>query len=474
MFVVLSISVHTLDSGHPLLADLGLEASVSADIKSLGAKYRSAAMKCLAADHFLWRHNLHTVQALVLLIYPISHAHGPSWALLGATFNISVSIGCHIDPSQLKLDPVRSELRRRCWAGLMSLYAFQNTYLGNIAPMKLTANVCFPADLDDEKISLRNKAQHPVEGSEQKPPSIMSYNLFNFKLFSLASDVHQFARYGGDSNALRELERKISEKGRELESRFEDEQQLRIYHLVHRHILNIYMHSLRLVLYRTYVQPHGSLPDGVMLQPQNHVFQSREHCRMSAMTILRDHETLCCIDDFKPYRWFVYSLGSFQAFVAATILVVLLASEDDVTAPHRIQISEALQSCQARFEQMAARSDLCSKAAAILRRLLPARPATNRDPEPPGLHHHSSGTGAECKMCRSGNGQFANRHVAPTTWIAQPGFEYDGEVANMDPPSVFNFPEPVPNFMGQFPEQWFVGPELEWLAGRMQLDRDCF
>ena len=131
----------------------------------------------------------------------------------------------------------------------MSLYTIQNTYLGNIAPMKFTANVRFPADLDDEKISLRDKPQHPAEGSEQKPQSIMSYNLFNFKLFSLASDVHQFVRYGGDSNALRELDRKISEKGKELESRFEDGQQLRSYHLAHRYILNIYMHYLRLVLY---------------------------------------------------------------------------------------------------------------------------------------------------------------------------------------------------------------------------------
>ena len=101
----------------------------------------------------MYQHNLQTLQTLVLLIYAMNHANIPSWALIGLTWNIAVRIGCHIDPSQLSLEFIESEERRRCWAALMMLYTVQNTCLGNTAPQVVTADVDLPVDIDDDKLS---------------------------------------------------------------------------------------------------------------------------------------------------------------------------------------------------------------------------------------------------------------------------------------------------------------------------------
>ena len=462
LFVVLSISVGALDSDHPILNDLGLKASASANIKSLAAKYRSAAMRCLSADQFLWRHNLHTVQALVLLIYGLSHAHGPSWALLGTTFNICISIGCHIDPSQIGLNPVRSEQRRRCWAGLKLLYTIQNACLGNLSPMRIPNNVRLPADLDDDEITSNGTPQYQQDDYGQKPPSKMSYILFKFKLYDLASEICQFARDTGQVNGLREFDHRISKEEHEQEARFADGQQLPVYHLAHQYILNNYTHYLRLILHRPYLRPQRSGPDGAMGRVRDQVIESRAYCTTSAMAILNNHENLFCLDEFRPYRWFIYGLGSLQAFLAASTLIVLLASEDDLRSSHRPEFFHVLRKCHSRFEQMAARSDVCSKAATILRRLLHSAPRGTETLEPPPLLHHSSGNSDESEMCSISDGHSTYGHNVPVPGFMQQTLPYDGEATKMDT-SFFNCPPQMYDLMALPPEQWLGGASgLAW------------
>lgn len=382
--MIFSIGVTSLDEDHPLLAELGLESSASANIKSLAAKYRASAMRCLSADSFLWQHNLHTVQALILLVYAISHAHGPSWALLGMTFNITVSVGCHIDPAQLNLDPVESEQRRRCWAALMMLYTIQNTCLGNIAPMKITANVRLPADVDDENVGQEEVPPQISEEFQHRPPTKMSYVLFKFKLYQLASDICQSARGNADVNTTLELDARISREEEQHAARFAHLQHLPMYHLAHQRILRNYTDHLRLILHRPYLTPQAAALSGGVLDLTDQVSQSRQYCRKSAMAILANHEELYELEDFRPYRWFVYGIASFQAFLAASTLIVLLASENVNDESEQATIVGVLRRCLLRFERMAARSDVCSKAVPILRRLLspsPQRTSARGTPE---------------------------------------------------------------------------------------------
>ena len=149
LFAILAIAVSALDDDHPLLADLGRERTVSRNIKALSARYRSASLRCLAADGVMSRHSINSLQALVLISYARLHRGLPVWTLLGFTQHVAISMGCHLDPERFALGPIEREERRRVWAGLMMLYTIQNTSFGSLDQRMLTQDVKMPADIDD-------------------------------------------------------------------------------------------------------------------------------------------------------------------------------------------------------------------------------------------------------------------------------------------------------------------------------------
>ncbi|KMP00785.1 hypothetical protein CIHG_03234 [Coccidioides immitis H538.4] len=53
LFVVLSIAVNGLDENDPLLLDISREATAAANIRVVSARYRTAAVQCLAADEVM-------------------------------------------------------------------------------------------------------------------------------------------------------------------------------------------------------------------------------------------------------------------------------------------------------------------------------------------------------------------------------------------------------------------------------------
>ena len=174
-----------VDDTHELLFDLGKRNDNTENIRLLSARYRKAAMKCFDADNYLWRHTLFTLQALILLVYGINHSHGQSWALLGTTYNIALSLGCHVDPSTFDLTQVETEERRRCWAALTMLYTLQNSSMGVLDSRVLPSDVRAPAVVNDIDL---------LPGGKPQPdgrPSQISYLLHKLHLYSLSSDICQ-------------------------------------------------------------------------------------------------------------------------------------------------------------------------------------------------------------------------------------------------------------------------------------------
>lgn len=418
---MLSIAVTALEDGHPLLKDLGHQASPAANIKSLATKYRSTAMQCLSTDQFLWRHNLHTVQALVLLIYAINHAHGPAWALLGTTVNIAVSIGCHIDPQQLGLEVIECEQRRRCWAALMMLYTIQNTCLGNIAPVKVLADVRLPADIDDEAVLSTKQDEVDANQNGGKVPTKMSYILYKFKLYQLAADICQYSNAKHSLREVSALDRRISIEESEHEARFDTNRQLPLYHLAHRCILKNYTSHLRLLLHRPYIQFETNsmvLEDTAL---KDRIFQSRETCKICAVRILDNHAWLYEREEFKPYRWFIYGVGSFHAFLAASTLAVLLSLEPMTAASDHGHIFSVLQKCHDRFQRMAARSDVCAKSAAIIGRLLYTSPnASSAQKSPDQGQEPPTCTSADMFSCSDGSALEGSSTLNSSSFIPCP------------------------------------------------------
>ena len=356
LFVILAVAVTALDEDHSLLRDLGRESSAAANIKKLAARYRSHAMQCLAADQFLYQHNLQTFQTLVLLIYAMNHANISSWALLGTTWNIATRIGCHIDPSRLNLSVIEGEERRRCWAALMMLYTMQNSCLNNIASPIIIADVELPADKDDDEL------EDSLLINDRWKPSKMSYILYKFRLYKVAAEICQHALNEElhDPRTIVSMDEKLAKEEQEHTLRFSS-QSLPLYHIVHHYILQIYTHYLYLILHKKSLKHRRAGDDAVL--------QSRQRCRVSAKTILEIHACLYDTPEFQPYQWYLYGIGSFHAFLAVSVMITLLSTtrEIDDDSPHLLALVEQ---CVQRFEIMSNRSDICSKAVVILRHLL--------------------------------------------------------------------------------------------------------
>lgn len=90
LFAICSATINTFDSDESRSIDIWPEASGPRDLSSDAYRLRIAAMICLSKDQFLIRHNLSTLEALLLLIYTISNHEGAerAWTLLGMTLFI--------------------------------------------------------------------------------------------------------------------------------------------------------------------------------------------------------------------------------------------------------------------------------------------------------------------------------------------------------------------------------------------------
>lgn len=368
VFVTLALAITALSPDNPLLSDLGGEASPAANAKSLAAKYRSAAMKCLAADDFLWQHNLHTLQCLVLLIYAINHARGPAWSLLGTTLNIAVAIGCHVDPALLNVSVVEAEERRRAWAGLMMLYTIQNTCLGSIAPFEITNNVRLPMDVEDDEIMSQSLPMDDLgivePSSDDRPPTKMSYILFKFRLYRLASDICSLnsSQAMPQLSDVRHLDDRLHAEKTAQTRRFHRYPDLPMYQRAHSCILDNYTNHLTLLLHRSFLMSKDSIDPGTMST-------SYERCEQAAYAIISNYENLHVRPEFRPYSWYTHGIGAFHVFFAMSTLLVMLG-QTRKTATSKQVIFHAVQGCLGQIQEAIPFSDICNRAYSMLSPLI--------------------------------------------------------------------------------------------------------
>ncbi|KAH9209154.1 hypothetical protein DL95DRAFT_344754, partial [Leptodontidium sp. 2 PMI_412] len=369
LFVLLSLAVTGLEEDDTVLRDLARGRNSCDNIRMLSRRYREAAMKCLAKQGVFWgKHNLQSLQALVMLIYAMGHSQDHTWVLLGMTYNVAIALACHIDPSAFNLDPIQCEERRRCWAGLMMLYTIQNTAIGSPDPTwKISSDVKLPADVNDEAITLTG-IRESFTG-----PTQMSYLLFKFQLYNITVQIcSETFRSAEPSRArIQALDQQICLVQEEWENRYLADttfEELPPYHAVHLHILHAYSHQLFLLLHRPF------FAQSILgLDVPN---ESQIRCIASAEALLDIHKVLSETPSFRPYMWYTNGLGSFHAFHAAAVLAVALLMP--IYKPQYQKFKGILEDAMRRFERLAERSRICEKASRILRFLL-ATPSPNQN-----------------------------------------------------------------------------------------------
>ena len=318
-------------------------------------------MRCLTADQLLWRHNIKTLQALILLIYALNQSHGKTWVLLGMTYNIALALGCHVDPDNFGLSLVKCEERRRCWAGLMMLYTIQNTALGNMDSQRLQHQVRLPADVNDVDI-IPDKVRSPSVRATQ-----MSYMLFKFRLYNISARICQqiFGPVRPSRDVVRALDHEITLEQQAWDKKYLSDSQEEVlpdHHIVNLNILYGYSHQLFLLLHRPFFNhrlTNTSYEDSL---------ESRNRCIDSAQAILDINKMLCETPQFTPYKWYTAGLNSFHAFHAAVVLAVVWMDPDH--QPRHYNIRNTLKDTLTRFESLAYRSTICERAAPILKFLL--------------------------------------------------------------------------------------------------------
>lgn len=319
-------------------------------------------MRCLEADHYMWRYSLTTLQAMVVLIYGIGHSHGQSLTLLGLAYNIALSIGCHVDPSSFELDLIECEERRRAWAGLMMLYTSQNTASGNIGPRyaRLGSNTTMPADIDDDELT----PWRQVPFTPPSRPTQMSYLLLKFRLYELGSDICEkvILAYQLDLDNIRYFDEAISAEQRVWDAKYlvSAESEPGYATTAHFYILSGASYQLLLLLHRSVLASEMSTTEQVQW--------SRSRCLDNAERLLDVLTAFHNSADLAPYRWYMRGLGSFHAFHAAIVVIAMLSS--GIKTSRSEELRRKLECCKTIFEALSDLSKVCSKAASVLRQLL--------------------------------------------------------------------------------------------------------
>ncbi|KAJ5920975.1 hypothetical protein N7466_009301 [Penicillium verhagenii] len=367
LFAILAIAVSALEDDDPLLSDLGRERTVSRNIKVLSARYRSAALRCLAADGVMTRHSINSLQSLVLINYARLHRGLPFWTLLGFTHHVAISMGCHLDPERFVLGPIEREERRRVWAGLMMLYTIHNTSFGSLDQQLINQDVRMPADVDDiDLLTTPNITSDPSSSPSSNRPTQMTYLLLSHRLYKISTKICEtiFTYPQVSRFTIAQLEAELMSVRDLCDSRYslDNGEQLPVHHQANLNILYSQIHQLLLLLLRP------NLCRFIQGEITPETCESRAKCMASAKASLAIFQTLLESSQFAPYKWYTSGLGSFNAFHAAVVLAVgLLNPENEAEFD---EIKETLSKALDMFASLSVRSIFCSKAVPVVRQII--------------------------------------------------------------------------------------------------------
>jgi len=85
LFLICSATLKTIDERDDVINSIAPSSSDGLNVAAVSDRYRAMAMVCLCKDRFLVRYRLSTLEALLVLVYTISHNEGAeqSWVMLG-------------------------------------------------------------------------------------------------------------------------------------------------------------------------------------------------------------------------------------------------------------------------------------------------------------------------------------------------------------------------------------------------------
>ncbi|KAB8231733.1 Zn(II)2Cys6 transcription factor [Aspergillus alliaceus] len=425
LFIILGIAVTALDDDDPLLTDLGREKTVSRNIKALSSRYRSAALRCLAADGVFSRHSINSLQCLVLVNYARISRGLPTWTLLGFTHHVAISMGCHVDPGRFALGPIEREERRRAWTGFMILYIGQNNTFGGPDQRIHSQDVQFPLEINDVDLltgELSEPTTHPTQ---------MTYLLLDYQLAKISSMICETLFTFMPKFSVPQIETEILTIHETCDKRYQldaSSETPPTHHLANLNILYGHLHQLFLLVLRP------NLCRYLQGEVTAETCAARAKCAASAKATLAIYQSLHDLPQYSTYKWYNSGLGSFHAFHAAVVLCAILMHPDSQF--ESTEIHDLLWRSLETLAALSNRSNFCSKAVPVLRQLLDLAITRTQQQQP-----QQQSLGAPIGM--------AIPTSSPTPFI-QPYLS----------PSIEYMPEPL--FSQLRPQNWVSPSSVQW------------
>ncbi|EJP66159.1 Putative Zn(II)2Cys6 transcription factor [Beauveria bassiana ARSEF 2860] len=436
LFAILGTAVLAVDQDSSLLRSLSRKATTLERVAQLSERYYSTAMRCLDMDHYLWRHNLTTLQTLLLMIYGIHHSRGQTWTLLGLTYHLALSIGCHVDPTVFSLDEVNCEERRRCWLALMMLLCNQNMSMTGFDLHKMTGSFSIQSP------SAVASSGECIEEAPSLPaaPGLNSvaYFIRKYRLFQLSSKISNLSAGKQHVNpiALQELDFALQAEQSAL-LQFSDSASATS--AVFINLLQCFSHHLMILLHCRVI--------GDPSRPSHYVW-SKQRCWHSARQVLTLHAEFTTSAVFRPHRWYIRGRGAFYAFHAASMLVFLASAERE--SSQTSEVRPLLDQCLKSLELFKTQSQICARSANILSHLMTKSGFVDQSTL------GSADTARQTPSDESGSSQ-------PAPHSQDPGKRNEPWQVGMENP---DFVDLFGNFA---PEQWLDSDYVVWQEGDMFL-----
>ncbi|OJJ68865.1 hypothetical protein ASPBRDRAFT_67645 [Aspergillus brasiliensis CBS 101740] len=366
LFALCSLSISTIDESDPRLACVWsqlpmsvMQPSSTVPITvSVSRRLLRTAITCLLQGDFLIRHTFSTFEALLMVIYSLSHNESvdQGWALLGMALNIGIALRCNVD--QKNLGPIETERRRRCWAGLLTLHTYQGMLFRDFDMSYLLGiQAPLPADVNDADIT----NQGIVQPSSRSEPTQMSVMMAKLRLFRLSTQIcrHTAGPSRLDQQALRDFDAAIADEQKQWDAAYMVDGSPNILdsnRYAYWCVLQTYAHHLYLLLHRPFHHSRGPcfLPS------------SRERCISSSAAMISLHKQLYEAPILRNYFWLLSGVTSLKALHAA---VALNSCLQDDTDQQMDSFRGEIESLIGRMKDLSGRSHICLRAYRILRHL---------------------------------------------------------------------------------------------------------
>ncbi|KAB8210939.1 hypothetical protein BDV34DRAFT_185871 [Aspergillus parasiticus] len=366
LFSLCSLALNTMDESDPRLESCLSQPSSSPTqvpaTVSLSRRLLQTAMTCLIQDEFFIRHKFSTFEALLMVIYNLSHNESvdQGWALLGMALNIGIALRCNVDQNS---SPIETERRRRCWAGLLTLHTYQGMLFRDVdMSYLLNIEATPPADVNDADIT--DEGILPL--SSRSEPTQMSVMMAKLRLFRLSSQIcrHISGPSRLDQDLLHEFDAAIAEEQKQWDSTYlidSSPNLLESNSYAYWCVLQTYAHHLYLLLHRPF--HHSKAP---CFLPT-----SRARCISSSAALISIHRQLYEAPLLRNYLWLLSGVTSLKALHAAVALYSCLQDTPSAVDPGYDfnSFRQDLESLIVCMKNTSSRSNICLRGYRILRHL---------------------------------------------------------------------------------------------------------